>query len=416
MNTKIIPVVFLIVILGVGVIAFNFYTEKQKISEENYKLKEEQAVLIEENNDLKIRYNSLRSEKSDLDQQFETAQVNLSSIQKERDTWKKKYSNLFKERDQLLEKIKDLSSSSKTSASSDMTGMIDTFDTFDTGSAGVGNEDWADFIRKKAMLEAKLEELNKSLLDTQYQAAELKTKNKELSINIDQLLKEKERLTSTIRLKERALRVMSVDLVSERGERKFAVEEAKKLRVQNGAMKKDIILTGKEKVDLEKRLKNAINKKIDIEDRIIRAEALLKEKSFVFDDLKKDLESAIKEGKRILESKPEGMSTAIKSVPVELPPIVVQSAATSFQAVADVFAADETRGEIIAVNKEENFVVIDIGDDSGLKVGSILDVMRGESKLATIEIIETREEIAAADIKELKQNFSLREGDIVILK
>ena len=72
------------------------------------------------------------------------------------------------------------------------------------------------------------------------------------------------------------------------------------------------------------------------------------------------------------------------------------------------------RGEVIAVNKEEKFVVVDIGEASGVRPGTLLKVMRGDSEIATLEVIETRREISAADVKEVAGGVTLREGDIVI--
>jgi len=40
--------------------------------------------------------------------------------------------------------------------------------------------------------------------------------------------------------------------------------------------------------------------------------------------------------------------------------------------------------------------------------------MRGDKEIATVEVIETRREISAADIKEVIGGFSIKEGDIVI--
>jgi len=74
----------------------------------------------------------------------------------------------------------------------------------------------------------------------------------------------------------------------------------------------------------------------------------------------------------------------------------------------------DVRGEIIAVNHEEKFVVIDIGEASGLRPGAILKIMRGDKNVGSVEVIEMRKEISAADIKEVVDGYVVQEGDIAL--
>ena len=64
--------------------------------------------------------------------------------------------------------------------------------------------------------------------------------------------------------------------------------------------------------------------------------------------------------------------------------------------------AFELEGHIITVNDKHRFVIIDIGRDSGVQMGMPFDVYRRGKKVGKIEVIETRENIAACDIKEMK--------------
>jgi len=71
------------------------------------------------------------------------------------------------------------------------------------------------------------------------------------------------------------------------------------------------------------------------------------------------------------------------------------------------------RGEVIAVNADEKFVVTDLGEATGVRPGMRLNVKRGDQKVATLEVIETRGEISAADIKEFFSGATVQEGDVV---
>jgi len=388
MNSKIIPAILLVVILGVGFIAYTFYTDKQNLTLENDQLKDAKATLIEENSQLKSRYSSLQKEAGTLKSKLSTMQRELSRIENERKNWQSKYEDASRERDMFAEKL-------KSSVSPQVR---------DTQALGVSSADtslgsdqhWADFVKKKASLEANLERLNQHLLGAKGKIAELDKNNKELSIKIDQLTKDREQLRGEIKIKERTLRIMSMDLVSEREERGSAVKELQKLRRENVGLKRELILSSKEKINLQRTLKDSMERKSTLEDRISEAETILKERSLAFEELQNQLGKAISEGKRVMTA---------ESASVELPPIIVKPSTLGLQGL---------RGEIIAVNTEEKFVIVDVGENSGLRAGVLLRVMRGDREIATVEVIETRNDIAAADIKEVVSGFFIQEGDIII--
>ena len=116
--------------------------------------------------------------------------------------------------------------------------------------------------------------------------------------------------------------------------------------------------------------------------------------------------------KEPLEQKPaEGTKrTAPKTEPpsIELSPIIVKAEepppqppkSGKVRAVEE--EAFELEGHIITVNDKHRFVVIDIGRDAGVKEGMPFNVYRRGKKVGKIEVLETRENIAACDIKEMK--------------
>ena len=220
--------------------------------------------------------------------------------------------------------------------------------------------------------------------------------NRELSIQIDQLSKEKERLLEAIKFKERTLRIMSMDLVSERESRGSAIDEVKKLRRENVDLKRELVMANRELIKLHESFKEVVYKRDELEDKITDAGNILKEKSMAFEELQEQLEQVIEGGKKIISG---------GSASVELPPIVVKPSAPGLK---------ELRGEIIAVNHEEKFVVVDIGESSGLRPGVLLKIMRGSKEIGAVEVIETRKEISAADIKEVVSGYTIQEGDITI--
>jgi len=90
---------------------------------------------------------------------------------------------------------------------------------------------------------------------------------------------------------------------------------------------------------------------------------------------------------------------------VELSPIVV------------VGKQDETAqgltGRVLSVNKENEFIVIDLGENSGAKVNDKFNVYRDNKYIATIEVIQMRQDISASDIRETAVGQEIKIGDIV---
>ncbi|MCG2706522.1 MAG: hypothetical protein L6254_03135 [Candidatus Omnitrophica bacterium] len=100
---------------------------------------------------------------------------------------------------------------------------------------------------------------------------------------------------------------------------------------------------------------------------------------------------------------------------VELPPIFVHSQPQIFMpqkgSVLDEEPALAAEGKILEVNKKNNFVIIDLGEYSGIKSGNTFSVYRKDKAIATIEVIQTRKRVAACDIKQ--ENTPVRVGDTI---
>ena len=94
---------------------------------------------------------------------------------------------------------------------------------------------------------------------------------------------------------------------------------------------------------------------------------------------------------------------------VELPPIIVRpkpSAAMGANATVIAYSA-----KIMAINREDNFVVVDTGKSSGIKIGDRLKVARQGKEIGWLAVIEIRDTISACDIKQESQAFKV--GDLV---
>lgn len=72
-------------------------------------------------------------------------------------------------------------------------------------------------------------------------------------------------------------------------------------------------------------------------------------------------------------------------------------------------------GKVIEVNSAYNFVVVNLGENDGLKPGSFLKVLRQDKELGKLEVIKVRQTIAAAEIREIRKGEQIKTDDAVIL-
>jgi hypothetical protein len=68
-------------------------------------------------------------------------------------------------------------------------------------------------------------------------------------------------------------------------------------------------------------------------------------------------------------------------------------------------------GSVISVKDEWSFVVGDIGEKQGVKIGMPLRVMRGEKKVATLRVVDVRQKICGAVIQEMDSKENVKVGD-----
>ena len=390
---KIVPIILLVIILAVGGVAGMFYKEKQDLEAQYTALNNERTQLLQENEGLKRKYTSLQREKQALEERWSKVKSELTRLEEDRNTWQKKYNSVLQERDLLAERLKSspVRTVSVTEKKPTRTTTVPT--------AAPSDEHWVDIVRAKAELEAQISDLKSDLADAKSSAAELEKLNKELNIKVDDLADQNEDLVREVDFKTRTLDIMSRDLVNERETRKKVTEELAKTSRENVSLKRKLLLANKEKLQLQNQIKKTVEKKENLTKKISGIETILKEKSLALQELQDQLNKAIA-GDSILMSPQQATS-------VELPPIVVKPDTTGVKGL---------HGEVIAVNQDEKFIVIDRGESSGVRPGFQFKVMRGDKYIATAEVIETRRDISAADIKEVASGYTIQEGDKVISK
>jgi chromosome segregation ATPase len=393
MVKKLIPIVLLLIIIAVGAVAYKFYDENGQLAKKISALETEQQRLSQENQGLRENINSVKQEFEAEKSRADQVKSQLDQAEQQRDDYKNKFSDL---NDEIKDLKRQLAEKPKVQVVEKRIEVAPSTEA--PAQAPAGSIDyWADFVRAKAELGVKLEDLSAKLGELKTALAEKEAKNKELAIQIDELEKRKKKLESEGEFKKRTLDIVSRELVNERESRKALTDETVDMRKSNVEFKRDLVMATKEKLQLQKNIDELVGKRDTLEKRISEMETIMKQKAMALNDLEDGLSKALHPDTVVNQ----------KSASVELPPIVVKPEANGIK---------DLRGSVIAVNDKEKFVIVNMGESKGIRPGFQLKVLHGEKEVGTLEVLQVRREISAADIKEVISGSEIKEGDSVITK
>ena len=320
--------------------------------------------LLKEREDLKRENLSLANKIEEGIQDARRFQDRVSALNidvdraiREKEELQSKYNVLVKTRDQILEELK--SARTKREAPAEVQAQPQLGDTY-----------WAGILKAKTDLEFQLENIRNELKDIRINNEQLQREKATLDLEANSLNREKQDLQRQLEYNQKLMDSIAQELVREKND-KFQIHDNLKLIRNENAL-------------LRRQLKSLNNRKISLERKL--------------SEIQKN-----KEGRQQAQvSKMQGQS-------VELPPIVVRPKAEAETAALEVTETKE--GSVLAINRENNFVIIDLGQEWGVKVGDTFRVYREEKPIADIEVIQVRQEIAACDIK--KETTPIKVGDIV---
>jgi len=267
----------------------------------------------------------------------------------------------------------------------------------------------AGLLKEKVSLEVELNRMKDSLEPKDSEIERLRSEKTEWDNIFSRVKDERDLLKRKLEDSTKVAEILSKDFLEER-----ALNKNIKLGFKNVEMEKDLL---RNKVqELEEavgQFKERLAKKEDIELQISKMERVLRHKDEEIDKLKIALE---RQSRSNAELRAEAYHTPDE---VDLPPIVLQrerydSSGSTSSPVRRVNTSSLLKGKVLTVNREHNFVVIDLGRLDGVDGGSMFDVYRSEEVIGYIEVIQTRERISACDIKDRKMGFSIEIDDLVM--
>ncbi len=354
----------------------NAVRERDDLKRENAALAQKIESSIQEGQRLQEKINSLNSD--------------LEKATREKDDMQKRFDLINKERQDLIDKLKEQQKSPVA---------------MPQAPAAPVTEDayWAGILKAKTDLEMQLESIRSELKTAQGNNEQLQREKVSLGLEVTSFTREKQDIQRQLDYNQKLMDSIAQELVREKND-KFQISEVKKaIKNDNEVLRRQLRALDSRRASVERKLSDLQNENAKLDNRLKEMEAPREDKGSIIDSMNIEL-SAIKSGKPLPPAK--------EKESVELPPIVVRpqvSAPTA--APAGVSVGSSLTGRVLAINRDNNFVVIDLGTSAGIKAGDTFQVYRDGGVIANLEVVQTREKISACDIK--KETSPIKVGDTI---
>ncbi len=326
-------------------------------------------------------------ENARLQEKIGSLNSDIERIARDREDLQRKYELANKEKESLIERLKAKAAEKSAEAKQPV-----------EQQAGVGDAYWAGVLKAKTDMEIQLANVRNDLKLTQINNEELLRQKNGLDLDIKNLNRQNDELRQQLVFNQKMIDNVAQELVIEKNNRMQLENSSKVFRGENAALRRQVRTLNEQKADLERKATQLQGDSKGLKDNLQKIESLLNDKLLMIEDLKRQV--GIAQRPSGTEELPDSKSA------VELPPIVVRPQQETMGAPAPV-----TKGEVVLVNKENNFVIVNMGEDAGVKLGDSFKVYRDGNYIASVDVIQARRSFSACDIKQ--EDSPIRVGDKV---
>lgn len=362
-------------------ISIRIYGAKKVVERERDEVKKENVSLGKK---LEV---SLQ-EKKRLEDRVATLGKDIERIGKEKEEVQKKFDWLEKEREKLVEELKSL----KVKPALPQAGQA---------LPQSAEAYWGGILKAKTDLELQIENVRNELRNVQINNEQLKREKVTLDLDINNLNREKQDLNRQVEYNKKVLDSISAELVREKNDKLMLQETLRPIRNENNILRRQLGSLNSRKITLERKFQKLQEEKSSLERKLTEMETILRDQVVNIGNLRQQLDTV----------RSSRVETSLEEDAVILPPIVVHPQTETEAPSYLEPEAPSVKGKVLAVNKENNFVIIDLGENAGLKLGDLLHVEREGKVIATIKAIRTRRSITACDIE--KEIAPIRVGDTI---
>jgi predicted nucleic acid-binding Zn-ribbon protein len=412
-------------------VGFGGYTliEKQKLEKENLSLQDKLIGLesrekkyVSDIKQLESKLSEAQNAKTklenditDLNKKLKQQQKQTRNITKARNNWKNRTQTLRKERDELLAKLQEVSEpqivykevikevpvEKEPETQVEAKKGPEKFPARKAPRIDERSENyWAAVLKRKAALEVEIQSFKEELSARLVEIAEIKKKNSDMEMELGRLRDERDAIERQVKHGKDVASTLSLDLARAKNENKFLSERMEKMGSDNETLREKIRQLTSTKIALEKSIVRLTEEKNDVEKKLFETENVIQSRIDEIWEIKESIDTHFQE------------SPLAASKEIEIPPIVVSAdAEAKEQALLTKTENIGFLGNVVSINPENNFVIADLGETSGVEIGDTLSVYRGSKYIAGLEVIQTRKDICAADIKQKVADIKV--GDVV---
>jgi len=390
---------------------------QKSLEEEIEDYKGRELKLIKENKEMTEKMEEVSEEKEALSEELRTLrEVNLADLQEEienlkeeKKSWSRRLEKTQQERDELVQQLKEKPEKEivYVEREPEPSGVAEAPP--GAGAPAVppstpeAEEEsyWAGVLREKANLQLEVEKLHGDLAAAQVELVEIKKRNSDMQLELSEVKNQKEAIEHEIKRGKDLADTLSLEVARIQNEKKFLDNRLQKTTSENEDLREKIKQLTSTKIALEKSIVRMQDEKKQLEDKLIETENVIQSRIDEIWEIKKDIDETFRPTK------------ARQKGEVELTPIVVSASTREAEKYPYPYEGKLPgfEGNIVSVNDENNFVIVDVGKSDGLRLGDSLGVYRGAEYIAGLEVIQIRDDIAAADIK--NKVSSIQIGDIV---
>lgn len=300
------------------------------------------------------------------------------------------------------------------------------------------NTFFSDTLRERAELEVKVTALNERLIEKEQLVAELEQKNQSLVSKLKNGGESESILKRQLSEKDKVNALLSKYLADEK-RRSQEIENqltAVQSEKRNLSQQLDQLVSEKRYAQNKIAEMNSVIESSEKEKRMLTAK--LKSVQKVINNrlgeivrVKQALESTLTDTKALVQNeieeielepivvranKPEPKPAAVQRIyepEIKRTPVPNIATIEKIEPNEPVNLAREIVGKVLVVNENLNFIVIDKGANQGVEIGMKFSVVKDNSVIADTQVIEVRDNIAAADIQAIKSSSPINEGDYV---
>ncbi len=370
------------------------------------KLKTERDELKEAGNALSAQISNLNAENKRIREDFNSAKKSLDKVEADKAEAEKRFKSLAEERDQLKAGL-DALSVKIASVKSAAVKQEEPKKESETPTSSGADAYWAGILKRKAELELKLDNLIKDLKAAKLENDQLKQEKSKLELDMHTYETETKDTTREFEYNKKLADNLTAELTREKNYKFQLSETLKALKSENKFLKSQLKAIYDRKTKLENKFSELQEKNAALETSMAKMESFVREKILQVDSLRTDLGIIMPEDsqRNSFSQSPGALGSKGKSS-IELAPIVVKNTEE------DLLQAPQAKKavSVIAINRENNFAILNIGSSSGVKVGDTFRIFKKDILAAEVEVIQVRDNISACDIN--NESMAIAVGDI----